>query len=87
MQCPHCNRKVELLSNAMNKSGKVKSCPHCGGKVRLYVSLKNVLLWPVPAIVVCFLVSPLARTFLVGPVGALSLRLKPAEVAVVGASQ
>lgn len=58
MTCPHCKRSIRLFSRALNTFGHHKTCPHCQGKVRIRVSMRPLLWWFTPIVLLTLLLKP-----------------------------
>ena len=52
MKCPHCTRSVAIFARTLNDVKNEKRCPYCGGKVEVYINLKLLAIFLVPALVV-----------------------------------
>ena len=63
MKCPYCNKKIGLLSKALNKFGKVKNCPHCSEPIKLFVNFKVAAILLIPLVLLSlFVLKPIVIT-------------------------
>lgn len=88
VKCPHCEKKISILSKALNKFKKIKQCPHCNQSIKNTLNFKIAILLIIPCFTLSiFIVKPIlvslglyegiSTGFFVALIIILSMRLEP----------